>query len=158
VRRSVLVLTWLTASCASPARAPEAELTTVQANQALADYWNRYREMVLAGDASRYGAMVTDDVVLTYTGGPTLRGRDQAAGLAAEEFNANKYTELHIMSDEVQVVGSRLFQLGGFHEAYTHEGKDYESYGRFGALFVSDSSGSWQVERLVGVIDSVASR
>jgi ketosteroid isomerase-like protein len=158
MRRRLAVLLSTAALGCTPAKPAAPALSVVEANTQAAGFWTQYILAAQNEDVPALVALFTDDIVIVYTGVANVRGKAAAEAMVRQEFADNAIHQLHISSEEVQVLGGKLFQVASYHEVLDHLGKPAQAFGRFSVLLSKGPQGQWQLERMVAVADSMVER
>ncbi len=146
-------------ACAPAPEAPAAAapvVDTAAVTQAIRDLTNRGNAAEVAGNATEYAALYSDNGRIDYPGFPPLVGR-AAIEAAATTFLAERdYSALSQSGARTVVVNNSLgYDAGAFSGTYTTKGKEpVTEHGRYVAAATKGADGQWKFAYLMAFPDS----
>lgn len=155
--RSILsfLLLFTAASCAGPAKTPEAAAATVDPAALKDAIQAREREWsaaFLAGNAAGIAALYTDDGASIESSGEWSRGRAGIAKQLQVQFDTLTPTAREDIAEEVIPAGDYALEIG--HYSYQGAGKTskavHSASGRYMVLWRKDADGVWRLHRDIG--------
>jgi uncharacterized protein (TIGR02246 family) len=153
-----LFLLFTVASCAAPAKAPEAAAATTTAvdpvvlKDAIQAREKEWSAAFLAGNAAGIAALYTDDGASIESSGEWSRGRAGIAKQLQVQFDTLTPTAREDIAEEVIPAGDYALEIG--HYSYQGTGKTskaaHSASGRYMVLWRKDADGVWRLHRDIG--------
>jgi ketosteroid isomerase-like protein len=155
VIRSLLALLGvaaLLASCAEPGGPTAIDVVTAQA--AVDSIWTKFAEAADRHDADAFGALLTEDASVVYSGQPTTQGRAGAQNLLLSLHTGADVTSLRIVPEDFKMSDFLATQTGIFEDRYTKDGKEMARTGRFTLVAVRGEDRIWRIWKLMALVDT----
>lgn len=125
------------------------EAASEAARLAVGEVYAEYAASMLAGSASRYGALWTDDGVQMAPDAMPVVGRQEIERGIGLVFESIEFVAFEILVDEIQVAGDWGYCRGTFTNTVVQRGAEelHHSAGKFLTILARGSDGSWKVHR-----------
>jgi uncharacterized protein (TIGR02246 family) len=127
---------------------------TLEVKAAIDSLWTGYAHASDRKDTAAFGALLTEDATLVYSGRPTAQGREEIQTVLASIYAGIDPTGLRIEPDETRVSGLIAVQSGTFQDSFNDKGISKTDYGRFVLVAESEDNRTWKIRRLVRIDDS----
>jgi uncharacterized protein (TIGR02246 family) len=129
---------------------PQRETNSVASS--IAAVRQAWLEAVKAGDAERFAALVTDDVVVVHGNGRSVRGREELKEDFLKGFEAFSIQQ-DVSNPEVVVRGQWVFEISEVESTLTPRcgGEATHVHSTAVVALNQQSDGSWKVGRVLGL-------
>lgn len=147
-----LALLLTLASCAAPAKAPEAPADAAALRDAIQAREREWSAAFLAGNAAEVAALYTEDAATVPANGDWSRGRDGITKTMQAQFDTLVVAAREDITDEVFPAGDFAVEIG--HYSYQGTSKTDKAprsaAGRYMVLWRNDADGAWRLHRDIG--------
>jgi len=116
--------------------------------------WTGYAHASDTKDAAAFGALFTEDATVTYSGVPTVHGRDAIQAFLVKLYADIDPTGLRVEPDETRVSGTLAVQSGKFQENFNEKGEEKTEYGRYVLVVEKGDGEAWKIRGLTAIADS----
>ena len=119
--------------------------------EAITQYNAQLQEAYVRGDAELIASLMTDSVVVSPVGFGDLVGRKSVQNLLEGFFQGgNAVSKYQFSISELEVYGNIAYDRGTFvWEAAGKDGSKLNTSGRYSAVRMKGSDGSWRIHRLI---------
>jgi uncharacterized protein (TIGR02246 family) len=152
--RSVLsfVLLLTVASCAAPAKAPEASADATALRDAIQAREREWSAAFLAGNAAGIAALYTEDAATVQPSGDWSRGRDGITKWYQAQFDTVTVTAREDITEEVIPSSNYAVEIGhySFQGTSKTDKTPRSGAGRYMVLWRKGTDGVWRLHRDIG--------
>lgn len=144
-------------ACAKPAEPPAAApaVDSAAVTAAVASFWQRYGQAVLAGDTTTMLALFSDSLRVDARGLPPLVGKAAVQAQFSPLWKTTRYTTFTVTPDLTIPVSNELaYQNGSYVEGFTSGGKGMTEYGRYASALMKGPDGQWRLGYIMAFADS----
>jgi ketosteroid isomerase-like protein len=142
-------------SAALLACSPPAKDTTAEANAGIDSLNTRLVDAYRKHDPRAYGALYTDSAVFEWPAFNTVRGPTALAAMAQTNWASLSDMDLALQVSSRRITPGQATEFGAFQQSYRDSsGARSTEFGRYVALVVRQSDGSWRMDRFFGFSDS----
>jgi len=147
-----LGLLLVVASCAAPAKMPEAAVDPAALRDAIQGREREWSAAYLAGNASGVAAMYTEDAATIQASGDWTRGRDGITKFYQAQFDTLAVTAREDITEEVTPAGDYAIEVGHYSFQGTNkvDKTPRSGAGRYMVLWRKDADGVWRLLRDIG--------
>ncbi len=106
-------------------------------------------------DAKAYAALFTDTAVFEWPAFNTVRGSAALEAMARNNWASLKDMDLELTVANRRIAPDHVTEIGAFEESFSDSsGKRMSEFGRYVAVLVPHSDGTWRMDRFFGFSDS----
>jgi ketosteroid isomerase-like protein len=106
-------------------------------------------------DPQAYGALYTDSAVFEWPAFNTVRGARDLEKMARENWASLKDMDLRLTVSSRRFARDHATEFGAFEQSYSDgTGKRMTEFGRYVAVLLRQSDGTWRMDRFFGFEDS----
>lgn len=147
-----LGLMLIAASCAAPAKAPEAVVDPAALRDAIQAREREWSAAYLAGNAAGVAALYTEDAATIQSSGDWTRGRDGITKFYQAQFDTLAITAREDITEEVTPAGDYAVEVGHYSFQGTNKADKTarSGAGRYMVLWRKDTDGAWRLHRDIG--------